>query len=218
VAAADGASWLFTGNAEAPLLRFNPWRARFETMAPRFSEPPAIVEAPLALDPGAFVWIEEAMEPRLRGLRTGVRHRFTNDLALLVTTDPFDSGWPLHLAPSHAGAATYEERELLLTTLPVWLTDVELLDFDLSVTFSGAAPVVYLDEYVVGCGERPWPEHGGGDTLEIERRGTRLTLRSDAGTLRYDDAPSTRVRIGFAARGNDEETRMTGVEVVRVRG
>lgn len=193
--------------------RFNPWRVRFEPTnlpplppvreSPRGAEAPGdapgddltddaadgsggvILERPLSLDPGAFLWIEETSRPRVRGLRTAVRHRFTRDLALLTLTHPEDAGWPLHLAPARPGAAVYGDRALELTEAPVWLTDVDFADVDLELRWEGSVPVVYLNREPFGDAERPWPGGSEGDPLRVERRGATVTLLRGGERLQY---------------------------------
>src|SRR5690606_41051462 len=97
-----------------------------------------------ALDAGAFVWLEEEPAPHLRGLRSGLRHRFSRDLGLVQSTDPLDGGWPLSLAPSTQDPATYEPGALRLTATPVWLADVDFADVVVELAAEGGSPEVLL--------------------------------------------------------------------------
>lgn len=228
VPAADGAPWLFTGNASAPLFRFNPWRARFEA-ATLAGEPAQPLLAPLALDASSFVWLASNDEPRLFGVRTGLRNRYARDLGLLVQTAPLDSTWPLHLAPGRArtGLSPFD-GSLRLQSEPTWLTDVDFADVDVTLEADETLPIVWLSFELpdgssssepFGGTEHPWPEPGASDAGELllERRGQRIVLsRGGASATFTSEAPAeSRVRIGFSRAEGEEATVLERLAVLR---
>lgn len=223
LAAAGGAAWLLTGDGEIPWLRFNPWRGRFEPTAARWGAPERVVDRPVALDAGAFVWIDEAPAPRLVGVRTGVRHRYSRDLGLLQLTDPLDGAWPLHLCPERLGGARFEGRRLELGPEPVWLTDVDFEDLTVELVASGPLPVVRLSavgsaasaSWTFGAGEHPWPDGEG--PFRLVRKESRVLLERGATRAVFDDGPSGRVRVAFSSTpaGSDEPARVTALSVTR---
>lgn len=209
VPAANGSAWLVTGEEDAPWYRFNPWRARFEPAEMRFGRAPVLRDPPLALDAGAFVWLEEEPAPHLRGLRSGLRHRFSRDLGLVQSTDPLDGGWPLSLAPSTQDAATYEPGALRLTATPVWLADVDFADVVVELAAEGGSPEVLLrgaggELRSYGGESRPWPRGSDGEPpnarleLRLERSGERVSLWRGQISSDYHDGLPERVQIGFA--------------------
>lgn len=225
IPAAGGAPLLLTGDASAPWLRFNPWRGRFEPAPTRWSAPSRVRERPVALDAGAFAWIEEEPAPRLVGVRTGVRHRYSRDLGLLQLTEALDGTWPLHLFPARLGAASFEAGRLELGSDPVWLTDVDFADVRIELDASGPAPSVLLSETdpasspaAWGDGEHVWPNGDG--TLRLVRSGKRVILeRGEARTV-FEDGPAGRVRIAFvgSTAAADDPTRLTSLRVSRGAG
>ena len=97
VAAGDGAPWLWNGTA---WLRFDPWSNTFSTpdAAPE-DGPDDDMPAPVAVDPGLFVWLARhstgdiSKPATLRGFRYGVRGPYTIDPDFVLAD-------PRHLAPS----------------------------------------------------------------------------------------------------------------------
>jgi hypothetical protein len=134
----DGSPWLVAATAEEPtiprLFRFDPWRARFALSdvpdglrLPRPGRP-----APISVDPDAFVWLDDdEQHGELLGLRLGTRNRFTQDLALVLLSEPMDPGRPRHLVPSRpldrfarrrgsaSGSAARQERARDRGSLPL---------------------------------------------------------------------------------------------------
>ncbi len=220
VAASDGAPWLVTGSPDAPVLRFNPWRARFDSASLRGVDAASATAPLLALDPGAFVWISEGPGgAHLQGLRSDTRRRFSRDVGLVVQTAITDAGWPLHLAPDRApdapGAPRYDGR-LVLDEGPVWLTDVDFADVSLSIETTGTPPIVHLGKESYGDAAHPWPD-GSGASYAVVRRGESITLwrpvadgnaaaapanelPSDARTY---EVGSERVRVALSSSGGD---------------
>lgn len=224
VPAADGSPWLFTGNEEAPLFRFNPWRARFEPASLRGTTRTPVAP-PLAIDAGAFVWLADGEETGLHGVRNGVRGRYARDVGLLVQTAPLDSAWPLHLSPAQKRAEVDAGgRTLRLLDAPVWLTDVDFADVDVELECEGDLPLVWLSarnddgsssELAFGGDERPWPSASAASAqLRLRRKGGEVWLEHGEERLRYA-GPAGRVQLSFARSAAGGDSTLTRLDVVR---
>ncbi len=168
VAAAEGAPWLL---ANGRLARFDPWQARFVSVAESGYAP---VQAPLALDGGSFVWLQRmGDELALLGQRASQRGPLTQDVAPLLVGSgravaPHRA--PSSVAPEPGLTLRYEAAsglELGGAGAAVSITDTEYADFTLDLTLAeGPAPLLRLsgkgaaagDGAAFGGLECPWPE------------------------------------------------------------
>lgn len=202
----DGRPWLIAAlraDPNAPrLFRFDPWAKTFaltdvptDLRLPRPGFP-----QPVAIDPDAFVWLDDdstADHGELLGLRLGTRNRFTQDVALVLLSDPLDPARPLHLAPARAvqAADVYADAKLHLAPaddgglgLLVLVTDTDYAEVTVTVHVapdSPALPVVMLGDTALGGSACPWP-----DAPPSNEEQTRPTIiRSGASAeLRYGGA------------------------------
>lgn len=240
IAGSEGAPWLIVGGA---LYRFNPWRARFEASftpaelpAPGLSDAEGVwhpLPRPLAVDPGAFVWVSTAEHgPALVGLRHGTRGPFVRDPELLGNTAPSDGLRPLFLAPDRApteeGATPLSLRferdamgrpRLWLGFGRVQVVDARFADARLDLGLArGSLPLVFLGSSELGGFACPWPGAQqpvtDPEALVIERRGERATLVR--GELRRDcDVPPERLGIAVGG-GGAEPTVLSELAIERL--
>lgn len=223
IPAADGAPWLVLrdGAADAPvLLRFDPWRARFEpAINPPATLPPPGTRSVLALDAGAFVWLDDGDPPGLLGARFGARNPHSRDVPLVALTDDVDSLWPLHLVPDRRpsdGTVSYD-GELELSEGSAWISDALYRGFAGKLTLSeGKPPLVLLDGETFGAAQCPWPASGPTDsaeTLELERTGSTLVLRR-AGEANECGVAEGSHHLGFGAP-DGATTRIALIDIRR---
>jgi hypothetical protein len=202
VSASDGAPWAWTGTT---WLQFDPWQARFlpVTDAP-LDGPAEDAPAPVAVDPGLFVWVAQSPSAMsvVRGFRHGVRGRLTRDAAPLLLLDAS------HVAPDRpprSGVVSFSKDGLLLAkpfTLPAprsVVADTLYGDFDLSAKrdITRALPDVEIGGVAVGAGACSWPTGAKDALFAIHRRGATLNIEvGDARTTcRGPDG-----RVGIALR------------------
>lgn len=207
VPAENGAPWLWSAGARS-WLRFDPWQARFVPVAPDLAPgPDAGMPAPVAIDPGAFVWLSsDGQHTTLDGFRHGTRERFAFDLLPLLGGVPPSGSFPdspaWHLAPDRSPLGANAEvrfdpaQGLVLDGdyATALLTDTSYAPLRLEMTLVGGSPPrVRLGSREVGGADCPWPA-AAPDTLVLIRNGATLQLQ----------------------RGNKTETCIVGVDRVTV--
>lgn len=228
VPAANGAPWLVAGPDDArELLRFDPWQAAFVVPPGRpRAAPAAELPAPLALDPGAFVWLARGAEGlALEGLRFDTRGRFAFDVAPLFTALPPDGSFPVsqaaHVAPDRSPVRDGAEARFAPTSgltlegddATALITDARYLTVELRITLgAGSPPRVLAGERILGGADCPWPE-GSEETLELELVPGSATLTRGAKRVTCS-APAERIALGFRA-GPTQKTTLRAVEVRR---
>jgi hypothetical protein len=211
VTASDGSPWAWTGSA---WLVFDPWQKRFvPASSPPKDGPDDDVPAPVAVDPGLFVWIARAVpgatnsDAIVRGFRHGVRGRFARDTAPLFFLDT------AHVAPDRppsAALVSFDTDGLHLSrliTVPApraLVTDTVYADFDLSadvVTGPGGAvlPEVEVGVTRVGEGACAWPAGLAGSSFSVRRRGTSLVGSVDGVSRVTCESPAGRSGIALRA-------------------
>ncbi len=225
----DGRPWLVAADARTPekpqLFRFNPWAEKptFEpvTVASEVRLPGPGMPEPLALGPDAFVWIDDSEgQGQLMGLRLGTRNRYTQDLALVLLSDPVDPTRPEHLVPDHPlGDDTSYDGALTLRdpAVTVFEADVDYADVTLRVHLRGAQlPRLLLGRTLLGAEDCPWPDGGetGGDAdlPTLLRRGGQAELRFHGGRRACQVEPG---RLALGVRAGDGVTIITELDVQR---
>jgi hypothetical protein len=233
----DGSPWLVdAGLPTAPVYRFDPWRTEFQRTTATLSAPPGRSrqatgsagfgpQPPLvSLGPDTFAWFSADAPPSLMVFRGGTRGPLSNDLPLVVLTDPDDPARPAHLAPDRAtGDGLFVrnqesmQNELRLAAgagaTRVWLTDARFGDATVRIDFEDAPPRLLVDALEVGSAECPWPrpdESSG--SVSITRRGTALHLAQGRAVARCD-GPDGAVSLGL--RAGARPSRVSRFEVVR---
>jgi hypothetical protein len=185
----DGRPWLVAAAANAPeiprLFRFDPWTERFEParVPDSLRLPKPGMPQPLALDPDAFVWMDDdGSAGQLMGLRLGTRNRFTQDLSLVLSSDPLATR-PQHLAPERpiGQDVSYDGALTLSGPVTIRVPDTDYGDVTLKLhLIEGAPPLVQLGIATLGNAECPWPDGAqrGGDfeLPTVIRRGNRAQL------------------------------------------
>jgi len=210
VAGADQSPWLWNGDA---WIRFDPWQGSFVVPdAAPDDGPDDDLPAPVAVDPGLFMWLRRSTagdsSARLRGFRHGVRGPFARDLAPLIFADT------VHVAPDRPPGPTGEiyfdgEWLQLKSDGPrspgVVVTDTLYGDFDLSVQASGdALPLLDIGKLALGSTACPWPSaaptSGATSTVSVRRKGRSLDVQVDArASGRNCESPDGRVGIAIRA-------------------
>jgi hypothetical protein len=201
VAASDGSPWAWTGSS---WLQFDPWQKRFvPASTPPRDGPDDDVPAPVAADPGLFLWLGRT----IRGFRHGVRGPFARDAAPLLFADT------AHVAPDRppSPGLVFSDSDGLhlkrLITLPaprVLVTDTIYADFDLSADVvrgpDGAVlPEIEVGDAKVGEGACNWPAGLGGSSFSVRRRGKALEGAVDGATRITCEGPEGRVGIALRA-------------------
>ncbi len=167
----DGSPWLFTGTE---VLRFNPFRARFERARTAPADmPPVGLAAPVSVAPDHFFWINDAEAPALIGVRAGLRERYVRDVALIAASID-DPRWPLHLAPDRNPLGKLRFEGVLHFDGPpvkVFITDALYDLVEISVTVDGPSPSIAI-------GEEIWPSDDciSPKSCTIDARGLPLGL------------------------------------------
>lgn len=214
----DGSPWLVAALDGAPdvprLFRFDPWNQRFtlssapvDLRLPRSGFP-----APIAIDPDAFAWLDEVGERgELLGLRLGTRSRFSQDVALVLRSDPLDPSRPVHLAPDRPLMTmlsdVYTAARLTLDAasgVTVLVTDTDYADVTVTVHVdpsSPALPVVVLGETLLGGKACRWNDSGDADEPPtVVRSGELAELRYRGKSVRCAVAAG-RLSLGLRAEG-----------------
>jgi hypothetical protein len=205
VAAGDGAPWLWNGDV---WLRYDPWQNTFflPDAAPE-GGPDDDLPAPVAVDPGLFVWLSRVLTPtgettRLRGFRHGVRGPYTHDPDFLLAD-------PRHLSPSRPprtdGALWADAEGLHLSPgTGAVITDTTYGNVIVSgETPRSSLPTLELGGWAIGPpGPCPWPRSG--TKFTVTRTGRTLLVAVDGDTPKDCTGPDGRVTIGL--RGPGPET------------
>ncbi|HXK20464.1 MAG TPA: hypothetical protein VNG33_21790, partial [Polyangiaceae bacterium] len=197
----DGSPWLVAASSSAPeiprLFRFNPWTAsdqggRMTTgsfvpvpLGDDVRLPKPGLPQPLALEPDTFVWIDDASQHgELVGLRLGTRNRYTQDLALVLLSDPLDPTRPQHLVPERplGDGAGYDGALTLNGDATVRIADTDYQDVTVDIHLrADVPPLVLLGATELGGASCPWPTGtatgGAFDLASVSRRGRRAELR-----------------------------------------
>lgn len=212
----DGSPWLIAATEEEPerprLFRFDPWSQRFSAadVPPELRLPRPGFPLPIAIDPDAFVWLDESeRHGELYGLRLGTRNRYTRDLALVLASDPDDPRRPLHLVPDRPlrDEERYDGRlRLLPGGASVWVADADYGDVTLRITLlepPSAPPIVVLGGVELGGGACAWPGSGAPATPDaaiatLSRRGTQVELEY-RGERRRCAVPEGRLSVALRA-------------------
>ena len=221
----DGRPWLVAAAASTPeiprLFRFDPWTERFEP-----ADVPASVRLPkpgmpepLAIDPDAFVWMDDdGAAGQLMGLRLGTRNRFTQDLALVLLSDPIETR-PQHLVPERpiGQDVSYNGQLTLSGPVTIRVADTDYGDVTLKLhMIAGPAPVVQLGVATLGGGECPWPEGAErGDDFDqptVIRQGNRAQLLFHGGARA---CPVETGRLALGLRANDGVSVIQQLDVLR---
>jgi hypothetical protein len=199
----EGRPWLATGDPQGPrLLRFDPWRGRFEPPDVAPSRVPSASATVVAVDSGALVWLEPAGEPGVYGFRHATRNAFASDVAPLVLTGSD------HLAPSRApderlslepGALRIDDPDVV-----VFVTETRYESLRLVVIRDqGPPPVVRLGAFVAGGGDCLWPPSSDADSeFRLVRNGSsvELVVGERTVTCRGPDDP---ISVGISTPGGE---------------
>lgn len=224
----DGSPWLVAAAANTPdipqLFRFNAWAKRFvpADVPESLRLPRPGMPQPLALDPDAFVWLDDddsGEHGELFGLRLGTRNRFTQDLALVLLSDPVEAR-PQHLVPdgSPDDAVSYDGRlRLESPEVSVRVADTDFADLTLQLRLvKGPPPVVLLGDTPLGGRDCPWPDGaargGDADLPTIVRQKSRAQLRFHGGARSCQVAEG---RVGLGLRASDGVTVVQQLDVTR---
>ena len=224
----DGSPWLVAAAANTPeipqLFRFNAWAKRFvpADVPDSLRLPRPGMPQPLALDPDAFVWLDgddSSEHGELLGLRLGTRNRFTQDLALVLLSDPIEAR-PQHMVPdgppgdavSYDGSLTLESPEV-----SVRVADTDFADLTLQLRLiQGPPPVVLLGDTPLGGADCPWPEGTarGGDADSptiLRQKGRAQLLFHGAGR----SCPVAEGRLDLGLRAGEAVTVVQQLDVTR---
>lgn len=199
VAAGDGAPWLWNGDA---WFRFDPWQNTF--VAPDDAPddgPDEDLPAPVAVDPGLFVWLSrrgidaDTKRATLRGFRHGVRGPYTHDPDFL----PAD---PRHLAPNHPPRS---EGELwsdadglhLSESARVVISDATYGNVVISGESAGSLATLELGAWTIGPSSAPCPWSGPGTRFTVTRSGRTVLVKVDDRTPTSCTGPEGRVTIAL---------------------
>jgi hypothetical protein len=215
-----------TNAPEIPrLFRFDAWAKRFELadVPDTLRLPRPGMPQPLALDPDAFVWLDddddEAEPGLLLGLRLGTRNRFTQDLALVLLSDPIEAR-PQHLVPDGppGDAVSYDGRlRLESSEVSVLVADTDFADLTVRLhLIKGPPPVVLLGDTPLGGAECPWPDgtaRGGDADLPtiVRQKGRAQLLFHGEGR----SCPVAEGRVSLALRAGDGVTLVQQLDVTR---
>lgn len=229
----DGSPWLVAASAEDPtiprLFRFNPWAGRFgpANVPDGLRLPKPDGPRPLAVDPDAFVWVddEDDSEGALLGLRLGTRNRYTQDLALVLLSDPFEAR-PQHLVPeaplgngvSYDGKLRFSGNTAGDAGVTVRVADTDYADVTIQLHVSeGVPPQVLLGATPLGGDQCPWPtgdaRGGDFDLPTIARHGRQAVLLFQ-GKSRSCPVETGRLQLGL--RGGDGPSVVEQLDVLRV--
>lgn len=225
VAAENGAPFLWNPHSNI-WLRFDPWQARFVHVAGPGPGPDAELPAPLAIDPGAFVWLARSGNRTvLSGFRHGTRERFAFDLLPMLRFLPPAGSFPespaWHLAPDRsplgADAQVHLDAENLVLDgdyATAALTDTTYASLRLEMTLvEGDPPRVLLGGHALGDSDCPWPKSSS----------HRLVLIRDAGRVQLERGNATsvcalgvdRVNVAFGAGGPGRHSVIRDLRVSR---
>jgi hypothetical protein len=234
VTAAEGAPWLL---ANGRLARFDPWQARFVTLAESGYAP---VQTPLAIGPGSFVWLQPRGDTlELLGQHASQRGPFTQDLAPLLV------GSGRAVVPHRPPTSTVPEAETTLrygvasglelagAAAVASIADTDYADFTLDLTLAeGPAPLLRLSGKGAAASESvsfgglscPWPDviaagSAGPARLRVQRTGDAVSLLLADATAAESAVPCRRTlaeRVSIELAGTSLGTsRLLRIEVRR---
>ena len=231
----DGSPWLVAASDETPefprLFRFDPWAQHFDPapVPDGIPLPRPGMPQPLALDPDAFVWLDDDdASGRLMGLRLGTRNRFSQDVALVLLSDPLETR-PQHLVPdrpptdaiSYDGTLRFngapQDHTAARPEVTILVADTDYADLTLKVHLvSGVPPRVVLGDVVLGGAECAWPDgdERSADALlpTVIRHGNRAELLFHGGAQACA-VPAGRLELGV--RGANGVSLIQQLDVVR---
>jgi hypothetical protein len=200
VPASDGAPFLYNGSF---WLRFDPWLTRFTALTSSPGDgPDNDMPAPVAVDPGLFMWIARDQisgKSKVRGFRHGVRGPFARDDGFLLLGDA------LHTAPDRppgpGGAVEFLPDGLHIThEARVVVTDTTYADVEISAaTPASALPEVELGPLTIGV-DCPWPR-ASGKAFTIARAGGNVSVEVDGQPTTCSGPPG---RVSIALRGPEQ--------------
>jgi hypothetical protein len=210
VAAGDGAPWLWNGTA---WFRFDPWLDSFSTpdAAPE-DGPDEDMPAPVAVDPGLFVWLARltpgdiSQPATLRGFRYGVRGPYTIDPDFVLAD-------PRHMAPSRppaVGGEIWAHTDGLHLTefASAVITDTTYGDVAISGEVPGSAlPALMFGDWALGKDGCPWP--GVGTKFTVTRTGRTLAMSvedEDSSASGSCTGPQDRTTLGLRGLGPETVT------------
>jgi hypothetical protein len=210
VAAGDGAPWLWNGTA---WLRFDPWSNTFSTpdAAPE-DGPDDDMPAPVAVDPGLFVWLARqstgdiSKPATLRGFRYGVRGPYTIDPDFVLAD-------PRHLAPSRPPRMNGElwndtDGLHLAASAGAVIADATYGDVAVSGEAPGnALPTLTFGSWAVGKDGCAWP--GAGTKFTVTRSGHTLAMNVEGGAssaIGSCAGPQGRTTLGLHGLGPETVT------------
>ncbi len=227
VPAENGAPWLWSAKAQS-WLRFDPWQARFVVDADSPPPGPAPgLPAPIAVDPGAFVWLSRSgQQTTLQGFRHGTRGRFAFDLLPLLVGAPPAGSFPdspaWHLAPDRSPVSTdaqvrFDPAQGLLLDgdyATALLTDTSYASLRLEMKLGGGSPPrVLLGDQEVGGSACPWPASGP-DTLVLIRSGNVVALERGSDSTSCN-VSADRVTVALRAGGPGRHSVVRSMTVRR---
>ena len=222
----DGSPWLIAASRNTPenpqLFRFSAWSQRFEPadVPDTLQLPQPGMPQPLALDPDAFVWLnDDGAKGQLLGLRLGTRNRFSQDLALVLLSDPIETR-PQHLVPDGPPkrAVSYDgQLTLRRPDVSVRVADTDFADLTLKLRMvEGPPPVVLLGSTPLGSADCPWPdgEARGGDAEypTVVRQSGRAQLLFHGGARSCSVATG---RLSLALQAGSEVSVVEQLDVER---
>jgi hypothetical protein len=176
---------------------------------------PRPLAAPLSIDPGLFVWLEQERSsggvalPKLMGFRFDTRNAFSRQVTPLIADGPehLAPGIPPFATTPPINDASQVRYDPTLRTLrlvgpegKVTVADATYSDVDLVIK-TLANPRVGFGEQWFGQEVCAWPQGSGGDILRVRRRGTSVTLDRDGETITCSVASG---RHSIALRAPDD--------------
>lgn len=219
IRAEDGAPWLWgRAGTVTHFEQLDPWSGSFSQPIERPEVgPDPDLPPPLAVDAGAFVWLERASVTRLSGFRHSLRGRYGRDVAPLLLASPehvAPSRLPLGLSKS---GIEYSTGGLALRDARADVSNTDYADLDLSLTLGpGRPPLVALGSQRFGGADCPWPSLdpvAAGELVELHRRGTSLLLER-GGKNRECSIAAGRVAVALEGDGSSE-SRVRSLEIRR---
>jgi len=233
----DGSPWLVAADASQTdlqrLFRFNPWSVGENggvlstagsftpvSLGSEMRLPKPDLPQPLSLQPDTFVWIDDTgQHGELVGLRLGTRNRYTQDLALVLSSDPLDPSRPQHLVPNRPlGRGTGYDGALTLkgdVTVRIADTDYEDVTLDIHLR-ADVPPLVLLGATELGGSGCAWPtgtaSGGAFDLATVSRRGRRAELRFHGGKAACDVEAG---RLSLGVKGGKFSSTITQLDVTR---
>jgi hypothetical protein len=201
------------------VLRFDPWTGQFAPPDEAPIAPEATQLAPIATDPGMFVWLDPFGDALgIQSFRHGTRGTYSRDIAPLLATGP------LHMVPDRAplgdsGVAYSGALELRTdSAAAARIADAtyDELVLQLVIAQESTPPRIALGAALFGGSECPWPP--GDDEVDLElalrRTGGTVTLER-AGLLSTCTIAPGRVSVSLVAPSAGEDARVVSVSVSR---